>query len=52
MQVAAIADMANRLKEQFHHVIVGKDETVTWMLTALLVDGHVLLEGVPGTSKR
>jgi len=32
-------------------VIVGKEEVVTQLLTALLADGHVLLEDVPGTGK-
>ena len=32
-------------------VIIGKEEIVTLLLTALLADGHVLLEDVPGTGK-
>lgn len=32
-------------------VIVGKEETTKLLLTALLADGHVLLEDVPGTGK-
>ena len=32
-------------------VIVGKKETARLLLTALLADGHVLLEDVPGTGK-
>ena len=32
-------------------VIVGKEQTVKLLLTALLADGHVLLEDVPGTGK-
>ena len=32
-------------------VIVGKEDVVTLLLTALLSDGHVLLEDVPGTGK-
>lgn len=32
-------------------VIVGKEQTVLLLLTALLADGHVLLEDVPGTGK-
>ncbi len=32
-------------------VIIGKREVVTLLLTALLADGHVLLEDVPGTGK-
>lgn len=32
-------------------VIIGKEDTVTLLLTAILADGHVLLEDVPGTGK-
>jgi MoxR-like ATPase len=32
-------------------VIVGKDETIKLLLTAVLCEGHVLLEDVPGTGK-
>lgn len=34
-----------------HKTIIGKDTTATLLLTALLADGHVLLEDVPGTGK-
>ena len=32
-------------------VVLGQDEAIDLMLVALLSDGHVLLEGVPGTAK-
>ncbi|MCM1189060.1 MAG: MoxR family ATPase [bacterium] len=32
-------------------VIVGKEEVIRLLFTALLADGHVLLEDVPGTGK-
>jgi MoxR-like ATPase len=32
-------------------VIIGKEQTTKLLLTALLADGHVLLEDVPGTGK-
>lgn len=32
-------------------VIIGKENVVTLLLTALLAEGHVLLEDVPGTGK-
>lgn len=40
-----------QLKDTVHRVIVGKDVTVDFIITALLADGHVLLEDVPGTGK-
>ncbi len=40
-----------QLKEQMAQVIVGQEEVVDLLLTAILSDGHVLIEGVPGVAK-
>ena len=40
-----------QIKEQLHQVIVGQDEFIELLLVALLADGHVLIEGVPGVAK-
>ena len=40
-----------QLKEQMAQVIVGQEEVVDLLLTAILADGHVLIEGVPGVAK-
>ena len=42
---------AEKILENIHKVIIGKEEKVRLLLTALLADGHVLLEDVPGTGK-
>lgn len=39
------------LRERIAKVIVGQKEVVDLLLTALLADGHVLIEGVPGVAK-
>lgn len=39
------------LKANMENVIVGKGAVIDLVLTALLADGHVLLEDVPGTGK-
>lgn len=39
------------LKEEIGKVIVGQNYMVDRLLIALLADGHVLLEGVPGLAK-
>jgi MoxR-like ATPase len=39
------------LKREVARVIVGQDEMVDRLMTALLANGHVLLEGVPGLAK-
>src|SRR5437899_6635616 len=51
---AAVEDIAafgRRVQGNVARVIVGKDEVVRLMLVALLCEGHVLLEDVPGTGK-
>ncbi|GGI04907.1 AAA family ATPase [Egicoccus halophilus] len=39
------------VREEIAKVVVGQDAVVTGLVTALLVRGHVLLEGVPGVAK-
>ena len=40
-----------RLKDQLGKAIVGQDEAIRLCAIALVSQGHVLLEGVPGTGK-
>src|SRR5262245_30795543 len=40
-----------RLREQVGRVVVGQEDAVELLSIALLAEGHVLLEGVPGTAK-
>ncbi|MCD7807466.1 MAG: MoxR family ATPase [Lachnospiraceae bacterium] len=44
-------ELTDRLLENVKKVIIGKEETAKLLLTAILADGHVLLEDVPGTGK-
>jgi MoxR-like ATPase len=46
-----IAEVARRLRENIQKVIVGKDEVINQTLVAVLCEGHVLLEDVPGIGK-
>jgi MoxR-like ATPase len=39
------------VRDEIGKVVVGQDGVVSGLLTALLVRGHVLLEGVPGVAK-
>jgi MoxR-like ATPase len=39
------------LRDEVAKVVVGQEGTVSGLITALLVRGHVLLEGVPGVAK-
>jgi MoxR-like ATPase len=46
-----IADSAAHLRENIQKVIVGKAEIIDLALIAILCEGHLLLEDVPGTGK-
>lgn len=46
-----IAEIARRLRQNIQKVIVGKDEAINLTLAAVLCEGHVLLEDVPGIGK-
>ena len=39
------------LQNNMNKVIIGKDDKITLLLTALLAKGHLLLEDTPGTGK-
>ncbi|NKB54869.1 MAG: AAA domain-containing protein [Alphaproteobacteria bacterium] len=51
MDLDAIQAVSRNLREQVRHVVVGQDAALDLMLVSLLSDGHILLEGVPGTAK-
>ncbi len=44
-------DLADDIREEIGRILVGQTEMVDLFLTALLADGHVLIEGVPGVAK-
>jgi MoxR-like ATPase len=44
-------DAVNAVRQQIKRIIVGQDEMVRLIIVALLADGHVLIEGVPGVAK-
>jgi MoxR-like ATPase len=46
-----IADTATRLRDNIQKVIIGKAEIIDLALIAMLCEGHLLLEDVPGTGK-
>ncbi len=43
--------VARRIRENVQKVIVGKDEVIDLVMVAVLCEGHILLEDVPGTGK-
>ncbi len=46
-----IQTAAQRIIENIQKVIVGKEETLQFVLASILCEGHILLEDVPGTGK-
>ena len=48
---AQIDEVASRIRQNVQKVIVGKDAVINLTLVAVLCEGHVLLEDVPGTGK-
>jgi len=46
-----VSETAARIRENVQKVIVGKDEAINLALTAVLCEGHILIEDVPGTGK-
>jgi MoxR-like ATPase len=43
--------LCKRITENISRVIVGKKESIELLLAALLADGHVLIEDIPGLGK-
>ena len=51
MNLQEASELIGSIRMNLSKVIVGKTEGVDLLLTALLANGHVLLEDVPGTGK-
>lgn len=48
---AAMRETVNQLREHIGKIIVGQEQMVELLMTALLARGHVLIEGYPGLAK-
>ena len=51
MDIQEIRSLAQSIRGEVRKAVIGQEEVVELMLTSLLVGGHILLEGVPGTAK-
>jgi MoxR-like ATPase len=51
MDVRDIRAIADAMRGEIRKAIIGQDDVIDLMLTSLLVGGHLLIEGVPGTAK-
>lgn len=51
IDLTEFSEKIRELKECISQVIVGQDKAVDLILTTILANGHVLIEGVPGVAK-
>ncbi|HLF01302.1 MAG TPA: MoxR family ATPase, partial [Anaerolineales bacterium] len=49
--MANTQDLISRITQNVERVIVGKREAIELLMVALLCEGHVLVEDVPGVGK-
>ena len=51
LDLTSLTTTVDAIRAEVGKIIVGQQQTVDLLLTALLADGHVLIEGVPGVAK-
>ncbi|HNP06072.1 MAG TPA: MoxR family ATPase [Cyclobacteriaceae bacterium] len=51
VDLTKLSAQVGKIKEEIGKVIVGQEAMIDLLVTALLADGHVLIEGVPGVAK-
>jgi MoxR-like ATPase len=49
--LSGLEKAVNNMKDEIAKVIVGQHEMIELLIAAILADGHVLIEGVPGIAK-
>jgi MoxR-like ATPase len=49
--LSALNNAVISIRNEIKKIIVGQDEMVKLIIAAMLADGHVLIEGVPGVAK-
>ena len=50
-QITEVSAFAGRVKTEMNRIMSGQQQLIDRLLLALIADGHVLLEGVPGLAK-
>ena len=46
-----VTGYAQQIINQVRRVVVGKDQSLLWVLAVILAKGHILLEDIPGVGK-
>ncbi|TYP92656.1 MoxR-like ATPase [Fodinibius salinus] len=49
--LSGIQEMADQIRAEISKIILGQQKMIDLLITALLANGHVLIEGVPGVAK-
>jgi MoxR-like ATPase len=51
MSIDEVRDTTSEIIHECNRIIVGKNDIILNVLVAMLANGHVILEGVPGLAK-
>lgn len=51
IDLTALSNSVSEIRREIGKVIVGQEKMIDLLITAILADGHVLIEGVPGIAK-
>lgn len=51
IDLSGLLQAVNSVKSEASKIIVGQDDMIETLIAAILADGHVLIEGVPGVAK-
>ena len=51
LDLGQLQNQLSQVRAELQKVIVGQEKMIDYLLVALLSNGHVLLEGVPGIAK-
>ena len=51
IDLTELKSSADRIRQEIKKIIVGQEVAIDLILTAILADGHLLIEGVPGVAK-
>lgn len=51
LDLTSLSSKLGNIKSEISKVIVGQEKVIDLIMVAMLANGHVLLEGVPGVAK-
>lgn len=51
IDLSNLRESVEKIKNEAGKIIIGQDRMMELLITAILADGHILLEGVPGVAK-